>query len=225
MFGGFCVPKSSFHRPAAKAVMSGKVWEPDTIEFIINHCRDGDIVHAGTFFGDFLPALSKGAAPGAKVWAFEPNRESFRCAKITNEINDLRNISLANCGLGAKSEQRYLQTADKEGRALGGASWIADEGRPERLNGEHVQMVTIDDTIGKDRNVSIIQLDVEGHEEEALSGALETIRRCLPILIIEVIPKSRFLQSNWFAENIRILGYQRFEKVHSNYVFACDTTA
>jgi len=58
-YGGYCVPQSSHHRPAAQMILRGRVWEPDTIKFV----RD----HAGTYFGDFIPALSAGCADGARL--------------------------------------------------------------------------------------------------------------------------------------------------------------
>src|SRR5882672_2138462 len=91
-YGGYCVPSSSVHRPAAQKILSGDVWEPDTIEFMVNHVGDGDIVHAGAYFGDFIPALSQACKPSAKLWTFEPNPENYRCALITIEINGLRNV-------------------------------------------------------------------------------------------------------------------------------------
>lgn len=65
-YGGFCVPESSCHRPVSQRIFSNGVWEPDTIEFIMSNCGDGDVVHAGTYFGDFLSALSKGITPSRK---------------------------------------------------------------------------------------------------------------------------------------------------------------
>jgi FkbM family methyltransferase len=220
-YGGYCVPESSRHRPAARAILSSDVWEPQTIDFIITNCGSGDVVHAGTFFGDFLPAISKGVSTSSKIWAFEPNPENYRCARITLEINDLNNIVLTNAGLGAKREVLLLQTTDENGRALGGASRVIGKESNKATQGTIVQIVTIDDTVGNDRNVSIIQLDVEGHEKEALLGALKTIKRCLPIIILEVLPNSTLLGSVWFAENITGLGYRKISNLHDNVVFIC----
>jgi FkbM family methyltransferase len=221
-YGGYCVPNSSRHRPVAKAILANEVWEPETIDFITANCGTGDIVHAGTYYGDFLPALSRAAAPDARVWAFEPNRENYRCAKITVEINDLANVVLTNAGLGAKPERSFLQTRNGLGHYLGGASRIVTRAdQAEGAEGETVQIVTVDETVGPDRNVSVIQLDVEGYEHEALAGASKTIRRCLPILILEVRPNSTLPQSDWFAENILGLGYRRITEVQGNQVFAC----
>ena len=223
-YGGYCVPESSRHRPAAKTILSNDVYEPKTIEYLISNCADGDIVHAGTYFGDFLPALSQACSPKAKIWAFEPNAENYKCAKITTYINDINNVELINAGLGKRKEMLVMLTSDKNGQACGGASKILTHETGNISGGtQAVQMVTIDETISPDRKVSIIQLDVEGHEKQALSGALKTIRRCLPIIVVEAYPQSTLLESDWFSENILVLGYQITESIHGNAVLICNS--
>ncbi|HWV57096.1 MAG TPA: FkbM family methyltransferase [Longimicrobiales bacterium] len=217
-YGGYCVPTSSSHRPAAKAVLSGAVYEPKTLEYMIEHCGPRDVVHAGTFFGDFLPALSGALEPGALLWAFEPNHESFRCARITIELNGLRNVRLTNAGIGARRQQLYVETVDAKGRALGGASRIVEDTSGARA-AQPVDIVAIDDVVPGDRDVGIMQLDLEGYEEQALMGAVATIRRCLPILIVEVMPRSTLEQSPWFSDSILGLGYERLTTLHENSVY------
>lgn len=81
-FGRYCVPKSSQHRPASQEVLRGRVWERETIEFMRRHALDRDVVHAGMFFGDFLPGLAPALAPGRKIFAFEPNPEPARSGPV-----------------------------------------------------------------------------------------------------------------------------------------------
>ena len=218
-YGGYCVPLSSHHRPAAQKVLTNDIHEPQTIEYILNNCKNGDVVHAGTYFGDFLPALSKGVVAGAKIWAFEPNPENYRCAKVTLEINDIKNTVLINAGLGEKPETLLIKTMGVEGLALGGASRITSE-KTNDIGMKSVQIVTVDDVVGSNRIVSIIQLDVEGYEKKALTGALKTIRRCLPIIILEVLPDSTLVDSDWFFDNIISLGYKKNHDVHGNSIFS-----
>ena len=212
--GGFCVPLASHHRPAAQMILRGSVYEPQTIEFLVSNCKDGDIVHAGTYYGDFLPALSRACSPEAKVWAFEPNPENFRCAVITCAINGLRNIELENAGLGIQQETVVMVTRDSDGRALGGASQVVTDatGTPSGHT-ETVNIVALDNLIPIDRNVSIIQLDVEGYEKQALSGGLKTISRCLPILVLETLP-----DESWLSSKILQLGYTVGRNLHGNTV-------
>ena len=223
-YGGYCVPLSSQHRPAAKRALAGDVYEPQTIEFILANCKDGDMVHAGTYFGDMIPAFSRAVGADHTLWAFEPNPENHRCANITRLINGLDNVVLTNAGLGDHSHTVQMHTSDAQGKGLGGASRLLAEGEGQEVDGgtDTVRIVTIDETVPEDRNVAIIQLDVEGHEKEALGGALKTINRCRPMIIVEVLEESTLLQSGWFADNIIALGYREIEEIDGNSIFVCD---
>lgn len=224
-YGGYCVPLASKHRPAAQEILSGGVYEPQTIEFLMTNSSGGDIIHAGTYFGDFLPALSRVCRRNCKIWAFEPNPENYKCAKITMLINDLGNVSIEQAGLGEKASTMALRTIDERGNALGGASTL-ESGRPTAScmkGASPVRIVAVDDFVPAHRRIKILQLDVEGHERQALAGSLETIRRWRPILVLEVWPESTLVESNWFSENILGLGYRNTDKIHGNYVFMCET--
>jgi FkbM family methyltransferase len=167
--GLYCIPTASRHRPVAQMVLQSRVWEADTLELIGNADRDGDIVHAGTYFGDFIPALARSRESGAIVWAFEPSRENYRCAQITTMLNDLDNVVLAHAALDSHDGgSAFLQTSNPKGVPLGGESRIVID--PDRARGqtkEEVQLVTVDEVIARDRRVAAIQLDVEGHEQRA----------------------------------------------------------
>jgi len=221
-YGGYCIPMQSRHRPAAYEVISGGIYEPETIKFITENCAGGDLVHAGTYFGDFLPALSMSCDKGQKIWAFEPNNENYRCAEITKLINNLSNVELLNAGLGEKEDQVELVTSDSQGKSLGGSSTIlqSSEILTSELS-EIVGIVTIDESIPLDRKISIIQLDVEGHEIAALKGSIKTIKRCLPIIILEVLPESDLISHSWFKNNILVLGYHVTQSLHGNVVLQC----
>jgi FkbM family methyltransferase len=215
-YGGYCLPLSSLHRPAAQAILAGDIWEPETIEFLASCDAGGDLIHAGTFFGDFLPALSRSRFDGAKVWAFEPNNESYRCAKLTLEINGIHNVMLTNAALGERSETLSLQTRSLDGAALGGASRLLCGDTAAAVPAQDTQpvrVVTLDSVIPEDRQISAIQLDVEGFEARVLNGAGNIIRRCLPKIVLETLPSGE-----WIAETLRPLGYRIGFGVHDNTV-------
>ncbi len=211
--GGYCVPLSSIHRPATQNILSGKVWEPDTIEFMAKHCGTGDLIHAGTYFGDFIPVLSRACALNSKVWAFEPNPESYRCALITIALNNLNNVEITNAGLGSQEGSKSMLIADETGKALGGASTIIEADIKVKKPIVMVKILKIDDVIPTDRKISIIQLDVEGFEQPALAGAIATIKRCKPILILETLPNE-----DWLSTNILQLGYKVMGKISDNTI-------
>lgn len=205
--GLYCVPAASRHRPAARRILAGEVWEPDTIGWIIAHRRAGDIVHAGTYFGDFLPALARSLAGDGRVWAFEPNPENHACAHVTIALNGLAGVVLHHAALGAAAGRVALVTHDEQGIPLGGASHV-DAARDAGADG--VAVVRLDDVIPADRPVDVIQLDVEGAEEQALCGALGLIGRWRPALLLERPPEA------WLERVLAPLGYAPAGKVHAN---------
>jgi FkbM family methyltransferase len=207
--GAYCVPRCAQHRPAAQAILTSRVWEAETIALIRD--TEGSVVHAGTFFGDFLPALAL-SRPRGTVWAFEPNRENYRCAQVTLLLNGLENVRLVRAGLSSKSGAGFVQTINRGGRPLGGGSRLT---APVDGLGEEVPLVSIDEAV--EGPVSVIQLDVERHEQSALTGALETVRQYRPLLLLESLP-----DPEWLARHLAPLGYRRAGSVNANHVLRAD---
>ncbi|UOM36306.1 FkbM family methyltransferase [Acuticoccus sp. I52.16.1] len=196
------VPAYAAGRPASKCVLDGRHFEPMTHALVAKLFADrpGDMVHAGTFFGDMLPSFSK-ACPG-RVYAFEPVLENYVLAKQCVEANGLANVLLTNAGLGERIDVAYIDTGEKGHR--GGASTISERGQPTMLT-------TIDAYAIAD--LSVLQLDVEGHEMAALAGARATIERCKPVILVE--DKKR--QCDEFLE---ALGYRRAGRLPGIFAWA-----
>lgn len=213
-YGAYCVPVATQHGTLAQKILRGDVFEPDTIKFMRSHVKDGDIIHSGAYFGDFFPGLSTALNPDAKIWTFEPNRESFRCAEVTLLLNNISNINLFQKGLGEKNSSAFLNTKNGKGMSRGGASSIGE--RSNKGVWDEIEIVCLDEVIPNDRNITILQLDVEGYEKQALMGAIETITRCRPILILE--DDHNITRSEWFKTNILSMGYEVKEKLHYNRI-------
>ena len=216
-YGFYCVPRRSAHRSSAKAALQGRVWESATVEFLRHNIGAGDVIHAGTYFGDFLPALSARLGPGGTVWAFEPNPENYHAACLTCRINRLSNVVLRNAALWGRACTRRIRVKDGN-VSLGGGSRLVgvSEACPEADQLE-VPAVTVDDVIPPDRHISLIQLDVEGSELEALSGARQIIKACKPLLLLETCPKA------WIDENLACLGYGIAGAVNDNVVLSVNS--
>ena len=88
------------------------------------------------------------------------------------------------------------------GRALGGMPRITDM-QATAGDYEDVTIVRLDDVLPEGSDVGVLQVDVEGFEEPALKGAINTIARCRPILILETVPAA-FMESR-----VNPLGYQQ----------------
>jgi FkbM family methyltransferase len=188
----YFVPDYAVHRPASKAILSGALYEPETHRLAARwlRLRPGSIVHAGTFFGDMVPNFS--AACPSYVYAFEPVLENFILAKLCVEANGLGNVVLLNSGLGSSICPAKIDTGVAGESHRGGASSISDAGQTTTL-------LTVDCFGIPD--LSLLQLDVEGHELEVLKGARQTLARCAPLVLIEDNAKncSSFLESEGYA--------------------------
>jgi FkbM family methyltransferase len=212
--GSYCVPRSSAHRPVARKILEAEVWEPETLDLVRGADPEGDIVHAGTFFGDFIPALARSRKAGAMVWAFEPSGENYRCARATVMLNGLENVVLRHAGLDVESGTALLATTDRTGLPLGGASRVVrNRARTRWSKNEQVDLVAVDDVVGNDRRVAVVQLDVEGHEKQALTGALRTVTRCRPLIVLETVPPA-----DWIEEHLAPLGYRVEGTVNANTI-------
>ncbi len=216
--GVYAVDMDMRHRPAVNLVLRGREHEPQVVRFIQNRCGNGDVIQAGAFFGDMLPGISAGLRDGSIVWSFEPNARNHYLATKTIQMNRLENVRLINAGLGECSRNAELVTRSEDGTNLGGLSHISGAGnRKETSIGatEDVRLVAIDEIVPKERHVSVIQLDVEGFELEALAGARETIRRCKPVLILEFVETASKVN-----EVLPGMGYQAVGRLHNrNTVF------
>jgi FkbM family methyltransferase len=211
-YGAYAVPHSSAHRPAALAILNGWVWEPETVELLMKCDPAADVVHAGTFFGDFLPPLARSRTGGARVYAFEPSLENYRCAQITVLLNQLDNVVLTHAALDARSGEGDLAIRATDGEALGGLSHLVDTVEVATDTTERVQLKALDEVLPADRRIGLIHLDVEGHEQAALEGALATIRRWQPTLVLESPP-----EQDWFDQHVG-LQYRVTHKVCGNAV-------
>ena len=221
IFGRYCVPISSKHRPAPSEVLLGRVWEMGTIQFMREHVQDRDIVHAGMYFGDFLPGLSSAMAPGRTIYGFEPNAENFACAQWTVVLNGLSNVRPSNFGLGSEFRQSFMRVVTEEGVVMGGGSRVV-EGLVAVADDDPrirpVALGALDEMLPPNADVGIIQLDVEGYEGFALLGALKTIKRCRPIIIVETLPVA-IVDNHLYP-----LGYVQTQTVCNNTVLMPEGT-
>ena len=90
----------------------------------------------------------------------------------------MNNVRLNHCGLGEPSKRSFVKTRDQKGSEPEGASHVINmaEGWVTEI-----EVVSIDLFVPEERHISIIQIDVEGDEEQILKGASKPIQRNLPV--------------------------------------------
>ena len=194
-FGFYAIPEAYQNLFIPKQLEQGLVYEPRTIEFICNHAGDGDVVSGGAFIGDFLPAISRSLAQGAQLHSFEPHPISFAAASKTIEVNRLRNTELHQIAVGEKPGRvaLTLTNADRGGEIAGGTARVDPERSGTESGFAEVGLTTLDHLIPKERQVSVLHLDLEGFERAALRGAVQMVTRSKPIIILE----TRKIEADW----------------------------
>ena len=130
-----------------------------------------------------------------QVYAFEINPDLIGPL----EAYGSKRISVIAKGLSANAASATLHIPVVNRLALTG--WASlDVGNCPDTN-EHldkaVEVATLDSY--NLRAVSLIKIDVEGHEPEVLAGAERTLAECRPVIIAEVKDQNRVAIENFFA--------------------------
>ena len=126
------------------------------------------------------------------VYSFEPQEPLFYALAGNIAINNCLNVTARLAAVGEScgtigvpfvdycvpSSFGSLELAPTSAEFIGQP---VDHGRPAR----HVQMLTLDSL--ELPRVDLVKIDIEGMEMQALRGGAETLRRCKPALIIEIV--------------------------------------
>jgi FkbM family methyltransferase len=155
--------------------------------------RPGTILDIGAHDG--LLTLPFAALPGAAVHAFEPLPPAF--ARLRRATAGRPNVTLHELALGAAPGEALLEVPSVAGVAQEQWASLAkdyaairrDDPRVGEIARHKVQVARLDD-LGLS-GITAIKLDVEGAEEEAISGATETIARDRPAMTVEIEERHR----------------------------------
>jgi FkbM family methyltransferase len=167
------------------------------------------VVDVGAYIGDWSVIVGKYYK--AKVIAIEPSLMPFKLLLKNIQLNGLNNqIVAVNCALFSEDKEipmGFINSSD-----------YAFYGKQDQSTSK-ISAKTLDTLLLKELNVSkidLIKIDTEGAEYEILKGAMETISRLKPKIIVEV--HSDKLRND-VIETLRANGY---ELVHekTNFVFA-----
>lgn len=121
--------------------------------------------------------------------AFEPNPVSFQKLQRNLPNVDVRNAALSDTVGTAKLRVPVVNNVPYRGWATIEPNNTLSELEPNQIRSIEVPMLRGDDLDLGD--VGFIKIDVEGHELSVLRGLQKTIKRCRPVLLIEVSASER----------------------------------
>lgn len=123
--------------------------------------RPGIVVDIGAFIGD-----STAWFKGRETIAFEPQRDAFVCLQ--------HNLPGCWCIPFPAGNGELVNVAFAEGGNMGGRG---------TSQGNQARTIRLDDL--ELDNVAFLKIDVEGWEPNVLAGAVQTIERCRPLVMVE----------------------------------------
>ena len=130
-------------------------------------------VDCGAFDGDTLQGFEKLNIPLEAVVAFEPDQNNFQKLSKYIRKNKIPNAFLWPCGVYSSATQLRFSTGQGE------ASVISENGTAI------IQCVSLDEAIPNFKP-TLIKMDIEGAEMEAIKGAQNIIQKNKPGLAISV---------------------------------------
>jgi FkbM family methyltransferase len=170
--------------PLSNVLKSGEIYESHLhkiFEKYIN--KESIVIEGGCHIGSHSVKLSK---LSGKLYCFEPLPESNKLLQKNLILNNCYNVIVSSYGLSDKISQTKFGWIPLGN--LGGSGLLDNPmGKPDWINTDNedidVELITID-SLNLDK-LDFIKLDVEGYEPKVINGALDTIKKCKPVITVE----------------------------------------
>lgn len=171
-----------------KSLLSGDFYEPVLLRHVLDNYTGGAVLDVGAnvgnhsvFFAHYLQDK-----PDFSLDAFEPEASAHRflSENLANNVSSPR-ISVHNLAVGSTSGSVDLNSGSSNN--LGAAKVI----RSSHDSTLKIEMKSLDEIIPPSKKVSIIKMDIEGFEPNALIGGQRILSDNSPILYIEADSEKR----------------------------------
>lgn len=158
-------------------IVAGLQWEARNVEMLEKHVEPGSVVvEVGAHVGSHTVLIAGMVGRCGRVYAFEPQRKLYRELHRNLARNGITNVVPLKYAIGAGDariiEMNLPPPGNEGGTGIG-------------AGGEEAELRNLDE-FGFER-VSVLKIDVEGHEDAVLDGAVATIRRNRPVILIEIM--------------------------------------
>lgn len=209
----YAAPRDSYlvnDSPADAIVrFRGEIYEPEIALLIERLVKPGNVaIDVGANVGLHTVAMAAKVGDG-HVLAFEPVPDMLERNSINCALNGVDNVTLIPAALGEETGSATIM-ANISGGGMEGTSSMMDSVHVKR-HPENYQELTIpvrrlDDVIKErdlKRRIGFIKIDTEGFEPAVLRGAMETIKRDKPAMIVEAHStrlKAFGLGFSWYTE-------------------------
>lgn len=185
--------------------------EPRVTAAFIEHIKPGmGVLDVGANIGYYTMLAASLTGSTGVVYALEPSPDNVKMLCASQAANGFHNIRVLQAAAAdAPVLLRYFRS-----RSNGVVAPLVNERGEDIFLSETVIGVRIDDNLPRDANIGFMKIDVEGFEFMAVSGALHTIERNRPLIVIEFSPPglrhSSGVSGEEYLQLFLDLGYQPF---------------
>jgi FkbM family methyltransferase len=167
-------------------------FEPNELTWMSQTLAEGmTMIDIGAHMGMYTMTASKLVGESGVVVALEPSTREFQRLTFHVTLNELRNVRCFQLAASSASGEAMLKIASEWNS---GHNTFGEFFNPEveMTREERVPTQTVDALVagqGLER-IDVIKIDVEGHELQVLAGAVETLTRFRPRVLIEVFAET-----------------------------------
>jgi FkbM family methyltransferase len=169
--------------------------EPGTSQALKKLCKRGHVVFdIGANVGSHSLPIASYVGDAGKVYAFEPVPWAINKLRRNIELNKFNNLVVESIALSDLNEKE-VEMEFRASFKIGSESGVGRDGKISKdwwseCDRVKVRMETLDSYVSSHQidRLDLIKLDVDGFEGKVIRGALETLDRFKPILIMEIAP-------------------------------------
>ena len=143
---------------------------------------DSVFVDVGANFGWYTCILSKLAGESGAVYAIEPDADNIDLLNRNIAKNELNNVIVFPYGVSNVESELRLHKAPITNPGM--HSFVTKSHTPARTDDQLVKVKTLDQLLADvPGRITLMKMDIEGFEVNALQGAKKTLERCDSLLI------------------------------------------
>lgn len=125
--------------------------------------------------------------PEGRVFSFEGGQHVCEVLRRNVARNLLKNVNVSHCAIANYNGVIHFNENSAYGHAVDG---IDENAEADQAGMTSVPCFTVDELVARHsiERLDLIKLDIEGFEPQALAGAVNTIRKFDPIILMEINP-------------------------------------
>lgn len=208
----------------SQSLRNGEKLDPYIYDILYKYInKDSVVIEGGSHIGSHTIFISKMCK---KLICFESMKQTYELLRKNIELNNCDNVDYYNLGLSdkiSKTKYAWIPFGNLGGSGLDNNPYGIPE-YSEKLNNielDEVNLINID-SLNLDR-LDFLKLDIEGYEELAIIGGIETIKKYKPYILMEVWSDHYGNHNIDFVikkfKNLLELGYSVEHCGYANWIF------